>query len=486
MSTDRQVLKEFLVSLGFQLDQSGLKKFTGGVNDATKSVMKVGAAVIGAAAAVEEFVKHVSQNMEKLYYASQRTGATVGSLQALQQAAEKTGLQTNAVTAAVEGFADALRRPGFKELLGNLGVNTAQADKTKEFFDLMERLRDMAQQGPAGFAVAEQFAGQFGIGPDTFLQMTNNLDRFRAEYQKSIDLQRESGQNLDKFARDSQEMMNIFREIEDRFGKIGARLTGILLPAVEKWGRGMKVILDDATQLLRLFEKSGWMDKLLHPIDALFGKTQPTAPTKDAQGRPLIDVSGLNSKYNLPPGLLRALVQTESHFNPRAESFKGAQYGAGLTQLSEGTARQYGVKDRYDPQESLEGGAHYLSDLIEQFHDLKKGVAAYNYGPRHIQELVDRYGEKWQENLPRETAEYLVKVLGAASGTTLGDVQARYNSVGAVGGAPIAVSNHTNIHVTGSGDPAATGRAVANEQSRTFSDTVREFKSAFSAVASAQ
>ena len=225
MATDRQVLKEFLVSLGFQLDQAGLKKFTSGVNDATKRVMAIGAAVLGAAAAVEEFVKHVSQSMEKLYYASQRTGATVGSLQALQQAAEKTGMATNQITDSVEAFTDVLRSvPGSEGLLEQMGIDVNQKDKVKEYFDLMGKLRELAQKGPANYAVAEQLAGQFGTGKSAFLDIFNNLDRVMAEYQKALDLQKQSNQNLDKLARDSVEMMNIFRDVENRFTVIGQKL----------------------------------------------------------------------------------------------------------------------------------------------------------------------------------------------------------------------------------------------------------------------
>ena len=456
MATDRQVLKEFLVSLGFQLDQAGLKKFTSGVNDATKRVMAIGAAVLGAAAAVEEFVKHVSQSMEKLYYASQRTGATVGSLQALQQAAEKTGMATNQITDSVEAFTDVLRSvPGSEGLLEQMGIDVNQKDKVKEYFDLMGKLRELAQKGPANYAVAEQLAGQFGTGKSAFLDIFNNLDRVMAEYQKALDLQKQSNQNLDKLARDSVEMMNIFRDVENRFTVIGQKLDSLILPAVEKWGRGMERILDATTRLIDKFDKSGWMEKILHPIDALMGRSSGAAPTRDAKGRPLIDVSSLNKKYDLPPGLLGALVKTESGFKPDAVSFRGEQYGAGLTQLSEGTARQYGVKNRYDIQESLEGGAHYLSDLIRTFHDIRKGVAAYNYGPTALQRIIDQYGEKWQENLPQETAEYLVKVLGDQSGTTLGAVRARFAGAGGAGGPmQVNVSNQTNIQVHGSGDPA--------------------------------
>jgi soluble lytic murein transglycosylase-like protein len=84
-------------------------------------------------------------------------------------------------------------------------------------------------------------------------------------------------------------------------------------------------------------------------------------------------------EFKLDPALLRAIVAQESAFNPMAVSRKGAQ---GLMQLMPATATQYGVKDPFNIEENVRGGANYFRDLFDQFGgDLKLSLAAYNAGP---------------------------------------------------------------------------------------------------------
>lgn len=107
----------------------------------------------------------------------------------------------------------------------------------------------------------------------------------------------------------------------------------------------------------------------------------------------------------LQPELLHAVVQVESSYDPRAVSRAGA---AGLMQLMPATARRYGVSDRWDPKQNLDGGARYLRDLLKLFRsDLKLALAAYNAG----ENAVKKYGNR----IPPfpETRRYVQKVLSA-------------------------------------------------------------------------
>ncbi len=80
---------------------------------------------------------------------------------------------------------------------------------------------------------------------------------------------------------------------------------------------------------------------------------------------------------------LRAIIQAESAFNPRAMSLKGAQ---GLMQLMPGTANDMGVLDAFDPVQNIRGGARYLGVLMRNFNgDVRLTAAAYNAGPGAVQ-----------------------------------------------------------------------------------------------------
>lgn len=115
----------------------------------------------------------------------------------------------------------------------------------------------------------------------------------------------------------------------------------------------------------------------------------------------LIDAAA--NRYSLDPALLHAVIRAESAYNPNAVSEKGA---VGLMQLMPATATRYGVRDRLDPVENVDGGARYLSDLIDMFQsDIRLAVAAYNAG----ENTVKRHG--YQVPPIAETRDYVVRVL---------------------------------------------------------------------------
>ena len=103
----------------------------------------------------------------------------------------------------------------------------------------------------------------------------------------------------------------------------------------------------------------------------------------------------------LDPGLIRSIIDTESGFNHRAVSRKGAR---GLMQLMPATAMSLGVQDSFDPEENIRGGTRYFRSLMDKFNnDLDLSLAAYNAG----EGIVSRLG-----GIPnyRETREYVASV----------------------------------------------------------------------------
>ncbi|MER8075380.1 tape measure protein [Acinetobacter pittii] len=94
--------------------------------------------------------------------------------------------------------------------------------------------------------------------------------------------------------------------------------------------------------------------------------------------------SGIESKYNLPAGTLSAIHMIESRGNARA--YNKSTGATGGFQFLEGTAKQYGVKDRYDLAQSAEGAGKYMSYLLKLFKgDLEKAVRAYHAGEGNVQ-----------------------------------------------------------------------------------------------------
>jgi soluble lytic murein transglycosylase-like protein len=85
------------------------------------------------------------------------------------------------------------------------------------------------------------------------------------------------------------------------------------------------------------------------------------------------------SQYHLSANLVKAVISVESRGDPSAISPAGA---AGLMQLMPGTAMTYGVGNRFDAEENVNGGCAYLHDLMARYHNnISLVLAAYNAGP---------------------------------------------------------------------------------------------------------
>jgi soluble lytic murein transglycosylase-like protein len=109
----------------------------------------------------------------------------------------------------------------------------------------------------------------------------------------------------------------------------------------------------------------------------------------------------ISERYRVDPALIKAIIMTESSYNPRAVSDKGAE---GLMQLMPLTARELGVEDSFNPEHNIDGGVRYYRKLLGYFEgDVALALAAYNAGLT----MVKRYN-----GIPpyRQTRNYLKKV----------------------------------------------------------------------------
>jgi hypothetical protein len=116
-------------------------------------------------------------------------------------------------------------------------------------------------------------------------------------------------------------------------------------------------------------------------------------------------ITELAKRHGVDSRLVHAMVTVESAYHPRARSVKGAR---GLMQLMPDTARQYGVRNSYNPESNLDAGIKHLRSLLDRF-DLKLAIAAYNAG----EAAVSRFG-----GIPPypETRDYVARVLRLAFG----------------------------------------------------------------------
>lgn len=208
-----EVIRSFLVALGFKTDTDSLKKFEGGINKATKAVFALAAAIEATAVGVAAGVARFASNLEALYFASQRTGSAAVQLKALDLAARSLGANAGDAIAGVEGLAAALRfNPGYvgllQGLLAKLGLTikysaNGSIDAADSFLKLSQVFRSMP------IWQAAQFSEQLGISKELLTQLTTGdlIDK----YQKSLKILSQTG--WQDAAQKAHDFMNDLRDL---------------------------------------------------------------------------------------------------------------------------------------------------------------------------------------------------------------------------------------------------------------------------------
>jgi soluble lytic murein transglycosylase-like protein len=141
-----------------------------------------------------------------------------------------------------------------------------------------------------------------------------------------------------------------------------------------------------------------------HPAPSLFASATLTENAASPPDRLDKIVREAAERHQVDPALVKAVISTESGWNPQAVSRKGA---VGLMQLIPETAQRYGGGNLYDPEQNVEAGTTYLRALLDRYDgNIDKSLAAYNAG----EHLVDRVG-----GVPAipETRRYVQKVTDA-------------------------------------------------------------------------
>lgn len=220
-----ETIKDFLVSLGFSVDDAGAKKFGSVLAGTTANVIKMGLAVEGAALSVVAFTAKIASGLDNLYWASQRTGATVQGIQSIGYAVSQVGGSVDAARSSLESLSRFIRNnPGAEGFLNRLGVQTRDTsgnmrDMAAIFTGVGQKLSSMP------YYRANQYAQMLGIDENTLMAMRRGVGQFSAQYSEMV---KAIGFNADQAALSSNRFITSLKSLGEMAGmardKIGSNL----------------------------------------------------------------------------------------------------------------------------------------------------------------------------------------------------------------------------------------------------------------------
>lgn len=246
---DQDVIKEFLVSLGFDLDTTSQRRFVEGVAQATKLVTGLS----GALAALVAATTAAAAGMEKLYFVSQRTGASVAGIRSLEYAVTNLGGSAEEALGSIEGIAKFMRsNPGGEGFIKALGVGTR--DTSGKLRDTVDILADLGKQFAAmPYYQASKRAQLLGIDEKTLQALIKGVGQFSDEYRR---MTQAVGFNSDQAAKASHDFMVQVRGLWGELGilsdKFFSTFAEKLTPTIEKARRWIE---DNAGLISRAIDK---------------------------------------------------------------------------------------------------------------------------------------------------------------------------------------------------------------------------------------
>ncbi|EGE6593965.1 lytic transglycosylase catalytic [Escherichia coli] len=318
-----ETIKDFLVSLGFSVDDAGAKKFGSVLAGTTANVIKMGLAVEGAALSVVAFTAKIASGLDNLYWASQRTGATVQGIQSIGYAVSQVGGSVDAARSSLENLSRFIRNnPGAEGFLNRLGVQTRDAsgnmrDMAAIFTGVGQKLSGMP------YYRANQYAQMLGIDENTLMAMRRGVGQFSAQYSEMV---KAIGFNADQAALSSNRFMTSLKSLGEMAGmardKIGSNLADGLAGQIDNL---RKKIIENFPKIevtiTKVIKGTLWLGEIVgrvafRIVDGV-GDIIEWWGKLDAETKTLIEVIGglvvamriLNSTFWMSPiGLITGLI----------------------------------------------------------------------------------------------------------------------------------------------------------------------------------
>lgn len=489
---EKDILREYLVKLGFKLDQPSAKKFLDFMAGSDKAVLKFMTGIAAAAAAVTAGVSKFAAQMERLYWAARHGGSSASGFKAFERTAENLGASVESARGAVIGLASSIRNnPVMEAFFKQFGIQTR--DAKGNIRDTTDLLRDMSRVfQDMDYLVANAYAKQLGITEDLLIAMRDPA------FSEMYDRQKKIAEASDTAAEAGQRFMVKLRALEDRVTAVGTvigeKLIDVLGPRMDAAARWFEQNSDSIVKVVNLIITAvvnaeriimpiinkiieGWrlliklgqdalamvptdildkgfakLDKgfewlgikdAIHDMLGLSGGSAASAGGMD----PMAFFQGLGWSKEQAAGIV-ANLQAESGMNPRAVGDNGKAVGIAQWHPDrQANFRRWAGKDLKDA--SVEEQMRFVHYELTQGSEQKAGaLLRATQNARQAGEVVSRYYER----------------------PLASDAEASRR-----GSSAAQIAQTTTINVMGAGDPVATANRVADAQSRVNQDMVRNF-----------
>lgn len=204
------VIRDFMVALGFKTDNSGLKQMQDAMGGVENKANLLKGALMALATGAIIAVRQTASELDKLYFSSQRIGASVTNINAYGNAIAQLGGSAEGAVGSLESLAEKMRNsPGYESQINSLGVQTKDANGTmRDRVELMKDLSGVLSKMPAHQANA--YASSLGIDQNTLLAMRDG--KFVSNMDKYQKIQKELGMN-DDLAKSGNEFMSEYRDL---------------------------------------------------------------------------------------------------------------------------------------------------------------------------------------------------------------------------------------------------------------------------------
>lgn len=524
------VIKEFLVALGYKIDDQGFKRFTDSISRSTREAAELGATVTTTATAIGIAVEKIARQYEDLYYASQRTGATVMGLRATQFGFKQIGSDAATARSSVEAFAASIRtNPGIAGLVRSMGIDPTNAQEAA--LKVVEKLKTIYGEAKY-YAAAATMTQLFGMDEQTFRQVWTNLDTLKVSMVEHTQKAREAGVESDadtasflKFARAVNSLEDSFLVLEERitkdflgpaqatveaidaiiqavgrldkasggkvgfWGGLGTTAVGALIAKKLAWklfglgNAGAPIVTEGAGAAAGGFGLGSIASKLLGSAGFYFGSTGPAGES---------DVEERRRRENSPDYRAWLDKKNGTAVSGAVSAGRAAVGGEELVTVTTSNGVKMTVAKSAAP--SLLG----FINAIEAAGAPVKGIGGYNarkiagtdVWSEHAKGRaldIDQSGRnvvsmefaRWAREHPQELREALARY-GIKSGADFSNPDFGHFewtgaavSPGASSGASVTLQHKTDIKISGVSDPKAAADATGDALTRVYGDQVR-------------